>query len=338
MPTPRYRAGRRALLLLALLLPSLPPARAPDSPGPATALLQALGLSDAPRGAPTPRPVPPIMWRLFRRRDPQEARAGPRRTPLGATLRPCHVEELGVAGNIVRHIPDRGEWGLRGGCGAGSQTTRRFGARHQPLAPRGWEGWSGPKCPHPPQPAQGQPGLPTPSAPSRGHLREPGGVVLTKPAFLARAGPLACSRSPAPTFSPRSPTASHLLRPSCRQALHRFPRGPGFAHLFPRQGPQPLAGCPALGRKGLFLASNAPRPPPLHFIPFDDASNRWHAPQPQALSSPPHTTPPPPRPLCGQAGPRPGTQRERMCACLPRCGCPTPRARLGHGAVPRVDR
>nr|XP_017530001.2 embryonic growth/differentiation factor 1 [Manis javanica] len=108
MPTPRYRAGCRALLLLALLLPSLPPARAPDSPGPATALLQALGLSDAPRGAPTPRPVPPIMWRLFRRRDPQEARAGPRRTPLGATLRPCHVEELGVAGNIVRHIPDRG--------------------------------------------------------------------------------------------------------------------------------------------------------------------------------------------------------------------------------------
>ncbi|ELW67137.1 Embryonic growth/differentiation factor 1 [Tupaia chinensis] len=47
------------------------------------------------------------MWRLFRRRDPQEARGGPRRIPPGATQRPCHVEELGVAGNIVRHIPDR---------------------------------------------------------------------------------------------------------------------------------------------------------------------------------------------------------------------------------------
>nr|XP_004665982.2 embryonic growth/differentiation factor 1 [Jaculus jaculus] len=92
------------LFLLALLLPS---AWAPTSPGPAAALLQALGLRDAPRSAPTLRPVPPVMWRLFRHRDSQEARAGPRRTLPGATPRPCHVEELGVAGNIVRHIPDR---------------------------------------------------------------------------------------------------------------------------------------------------------------------------------------------------------------------------------------
>ncbi|XP_036884787.1 embryonic growth/differentiation factor 1 [Sturnira hondurensis] len=100
---------RRALLLLpALLLPSLAPACAPVAPGPAAALLQALGLRDAPQGAPKPRPVPPVMWRLFRRRDPQETRVSPRRTSSGATLRPCHVEELGVAGNIVRHIPDRG--------------------------------------------------------------------------------------------------------------------------------------------------------------------------------------------------------------------------------------
>lgn len=100
-------------LLLALLLPSLAPACAPAAPGPATAttLLQALGLRDAPQGTPKPRPVPPVMWRLFRRRDPQEARVSPRRTSPGATLRPCHVEELGVAGNIVRHILDRGEWG-----------------------------------------------------------------------------------------------------------------------------------------------------------------------------------------------------------------------------------
>uniref|UniRef100_A0A8C8YC22 Growth differentiation factor 1 n=1 Tax=Prolemur simus TaxID=1328070 RepID=A0A8C8YC22_PROSS len=98
-------------LLLILGARNLPPrladARAPVPPGPA-ALLQALGLRDTPRGAPTLRPVPPVMWRLFRHRDPQEARSGLRRTPPGATLQPCHVEELGVAGNIVRHIPDRG--------------------------------------------------------------------------------------------------------------------------------------------------------------------------------------------------------------------------------------
>ncbi|XP_074206471.1 embryonic growth/differentiation factor 1 [Camelus bactrianus] len=108
MPPPRYHLDRR-VLLLALLLPSLSPTYAPVPPGPAAAaLLQALGLPDAPRDAPTSRPVPPVMWRLFRRRDHQEARAGPRRTPPGANLRPCHVEGLGVPGNIVRHVPDRG--------------------------------------------------------------------------------------------------------------------------------------------------------------------------------------------------------------------------------------
>ncbi|XP_047632498.1 embryonic growth/differentiation factor 1 [Phacochoerus africanus] len=105
MPSPCRRA---LLLLLALLLPSPSLARAPAAPGPAASLLRALGLSDAPRDAPTSRPVPPVMWRLFRRRDHQEARAGSRRTPPAAALRPCHVEELGVAGNIVRHVPDRG--------------------------------------------------------------------------------------------------------------------------------------------------------------------------------------------------------------------------------------
>lgn len=116
MRPPRRRPGHLLLLLLVSLLPSPAPAPAPARaaapPGPAaasaSALLQALGLRDAPRGAPTPRPVPPVMWRLFRRRDPREARAGPRRTPPGTSLRPCHVEELGVAGNIVRHIADRG--------------------------------------------------------------------------------------------------------------------------------------------------------------------------------------------------------------------------------------
>lgn len=107
----RRRPGCHLFLLL-FLLPSTPPARAPAPSGSAaTVLLQALGLHEVPRAIPTPRPVPPVMWRLFRRRDPREARTG-------YPLRPCHVEELGVAGNIVRHIPDSGEWGFCGGTRA----------------------------------------------------------------------------------------------------------------------------------------------------------------------------------------------------------------------------
>ncbi|XP_006876403.1 PREDICTED: embryonic growth/differentiation factor 1 [Chrysochloris asiatica] len=102
------RQGYRLLLLLALLLPSPPLARALAPLGPAATLLQTLGMHGALRDNPPSRPVPPVMWRLFRRRDPQEIRAGQRRTPPGTTLRPCHVEELGVAGNIVRHVRDRG--------------------------------------------------------------------------------------------------------------------------------------------------------------------------------------------------------------------------------------
>lgn len=110
---PSCRALLLVLLLLVLVLQALPlsaptSARAPAPPGPAAALLQALGLPDAPRGAPTSRPIPPLMWRLFRRRDPREARASPGHTLPGAPLRPCHVEELGVPGNIVRHVQDRG--------------------------------------------------------------------------------------------------------------------------------------------------------------------------------------------------------------------------------------
>lgn len=159
MPPPRRRPGRRVLfLLLALLLPSPPPARAPAPPGPAAALLQALWLPNVHRGAPTPRPVPPVMWRLFRHRDPQEARVGPRRTPQGTTLRPCHVEELGVAGNIVRHIPDRGEWGLRWGRVSG-RLRPCCAPRHEPPGPRGGS-QSSSECPRPSRPAHEQPGPP----------------------------------------------------------------------------------------------------------------------------------------------------------------------------------
>ncbi|XP_066124977.1 embryonic growth/differentiation factor 1 [Saccopteryx bilineata] len=104
----RHPDHRVLLLLLALLLPSPSPAHALATPGPTAALLQALGLRDAPQGSPKLRPVPPVMWRLFRRRDRQEDRVRPQRTSPGATPRPCHMEELGVAGNIVRHVPDRG--------------------------------------------------------------------------------------------------------------------------------------------------------------------------------------------------------------------------------------
>ncbi|XP_053441700.1 embryonic growth/differentiation factor 1 [Nycticebus coucang] len=107
-PLCRHPSRHLFLLILALLLPSPSPVRAPVPPGPAAAMLQALGLRDVPRDSPMLRPVPPVMWRLFRRRDPQETWSGLRRTHPGATLQPCHVEELGVAGNIVRHITDRG--------------------------------------------------------------------------------------------------------------------------------------------------------------------------------------------------------------------------------------
>ncbi|XP_048198590.1 embryonic growth/differentiation factor 1 [Perognathus longimembris pacificus] len=100
MPPPLH------LLLVLLLLPSAP-ARAPASRDPAATFFRALGLRHAPRGASRLRPVPPLMWRLFRRRDTLEARAR-WRWPPAVPLRPCHVEELGVAGNIVRHIPGRG--------------------------------------------------------------------------------------------------------------------------------------------------------------------------------------------------------------------------------------
>lgn len=117
---PFLRALLVVIVLQALPLPAPTSARAPLHPGPAAALLQALGLPDAPRGTLTPRPVPPLMWRLFRRRDTPDARASPRRTSPGAPLRPCHVEELGVPGNIVRHVQDRGVAG-RPSAAAGSQ-------------------------------------------------------------------------------------------------------------------------------------------------------------------------------------------------------------------------
>lgn len=118
-PVGRCSGGR--LFLLLLLLPSTPLALEAAPSGPTAALLQALRLHEAPRGVPALRPVPPVMWRLFRRRDPQAARTG-------HPLRPCHVEELGVAGNIVRHIPDSGEWCLWG------DRALRPGSRREPCS------------------------------------------------------------------------------------------------------------------------------------------------------------------------------------------------------------
>ncbi|XP_074060827.1 embryonic growth/differentiation factor 1 [Macrotis lagotis] len=100
-------------LALALLLPlPLPQAgvargQAGALPAQAGALLQTLGLSPPP-GPPPTRPVPPVMWRLFRRGP--EAAETPGRQGAGPAgpQEPCHVEELGVPGNIVRHVLDGG--------------------------------------------------------------------------------------------------------------------------------------------------------------------------------------------------------------------------------------
>uniref|UniRef100_A0A8C2LLF3 Growth differentiation factor 1 n=1 Tax=Cricetulus griseus TaxID=10029 RepID=A0A8C2LLF3_CRIGR len=101
---PVHRRSGGHLFLLLLLLPSTLLALEPAPSVPTTALFQALRLHEEPRGVPTLRPVPPVMWRLFRRRHPRH----PQAARAGYPLRPCHVEELGVAGNIVRHIPASG--------------------------------------------------------------------------------------------------------------------------------------------------------------------------------------------------------------------------------------
>ncbi|XP_043832428.1 embryonic growth/differentiation factor 1 [Dromiciops gliroides] len=98
------------LLLLPLLLPL--PGWTQPQPGPlspqASALLRTLGLSPPP-GPPPTRPVPPVMWRLFRRGPESRGfeSAGPEKPQEPQPL-PCHVEELGVPGNIVRHVLDGG--------------------------------------------------------------------------------------------------------------------------------------------------------------------------------------------------------------------------------------
>ncbi|XP_044514566.1 embryonic growth/differentiation factor 1-like isoform X1 [Gracilinanus agilis] len=103
------------LLLLPLPLPLPQPSLAQPQPGTLSpqgnALLQALGLRP-PSGPPPTRPVPPVMWRLFRR-GPQAAEShgargeGPEMAQEPEPL-PCHVKELGVPGNIVRHVLDGG--------------------------------------------------------------------------------------------------------------------------------------------------------------------------------------------------------------------------------------
>ncbi|XP_038627733.1 embryonic growth/differentiation factor 1-like [Tachyglossus aculeatus] len=126
----------RLLLLLLLLLP-LTPGLGRAQPGPlspqAVALLRALGLSEPP--APRqPRPVPPLLWRLFRKSQEKLAAAKETQEPQGPEqqAQPCRVEELGVPGNIVRLVPDRGKLrnqgkllsGSRAGGGADSPQAR----------------------------------------------------------------------------------------------------------------------------------------------------------------------------------------------------------------------
>ncbi|XP_020864507.2 LOW QUALITY PROTEIN: embryonic growth/differentiation factor 1 [Phascolarctos cinereus] len=103
------------LLLLPLLLPLPQPGLTQPPSGTlspqASALLQTLGLSPRP-GPPPTRPVPSVMWRLFRRGPEAAETQGSESTgpemPQEPQPLPCHVEELGVPGNIVRHVLDGG--------------------------------------------------------------------------------------------------------------------------------------------------------------------------------------------------------------------------------------
>ncbi|NXD45417.1 GDF3 factor, partial [Copsychus sechellarum] len=70
------------------------------------ALLSSLGLS-ARSGPRSPAPVPPVLWRMFQRR---EALARP-----GQERDPCRVEELSVPGDIVRVFADQGTAAPRSG-------------------------------------------------------------------------------------------------------------------------------------------------------------------------------------------------------------------------------
>ncbi|NXU21503.1 GDF3 factor, partial [Pardalotus punctatus] len=72
-------------------------------------LLKSLGLSSKPSPR-TPSPVPPLLWRMFRRGSKE--------------LDACRVEEFNVPGNIVRVFADQGaaprRSGLSGLPGVGS--------------------------------------------------------------------------------------------------------------------------------------------------------------------------------------------------------------------------
>ncbi|NXE71302.1 GDF3 factor, partial [Calcarius ornatus] len=82
-------------LAWALLGPVLAPGPGPLEPSP----LRALGLS-AKGGPRSPAPVPPVLWRIFRKRS---ALPRPEAAP-----EPCRVEEFNVPGNIVRVFADQG--------------------------------------------------------------------------------------------------------------------------------------------------------------------------------------------------------------------------------------
>ncbi|NXC92386.1 GDF3 factor, partial [Cercotrichas coryphoeus] len=79
------------------------------------ALRSSLGLSAKP-GPRSPAPVPPVLWRMFQRREalprPREERD------------PCRVEELSVPGDIVRVFADQG-----------TATPRSGLSRHRASAP-----------------------------------------------------------------------------------------------------------------------------------------------------------------------------------------------------------
>ncbi|GCC17317.1 hypothetical protein chiPu_0022475 [Chiloscyllium punctatum] len=66
------------------------------------AFLKALGLRSRPQPS-EPRPVPAQFWKMYHRRS----RPLTQDDPTGAE--PCRVDEMGVDGDTVRHLPDLGK-------------------------------------------------------------------------------------------------------------------------------------------------------------------------------------------------------------------------------------
>ncbi|NXM86021.1 GDF3 factor, partial [Oenanthe oenanthe] len=94
-----WAGGAGMWLLRSLAWALLSPVLAAELSRQESSLLRSLGLSAKP-SPKNPAPVPPVLWRMFQRR---EALPRPRKDQD-----PCRVEELSVPGDIVRVFADQG--------------------------------------------------------------------------------------------------------------------------------------------------------------------------------------------------------------------------------------